>query len=200
MGPIVYPIDDAATLRSQVYLQLPGEANPRRLYDEPGFIGYAKWSPDGEQIAFGLNSAAMIGVLVMQADGGDVRKFVDQPGGAGENTFAWGPGDNELTYYKQDALGTGDLWAPDVDGAGNPTRLTWDGGLYRDPAWSPSRDRLAYMWRPAELRQEYSCTCCMPPRASSPGSRRPPSSILPGPTTAGSLPSRAMSTRALRIC
>jgi hypothetical protein len=51
-GPIVYPYTDGATKRSHIYVQLPGEPNARKVYDEPGLISRAKWSPDGEQIAF----------------------------------------------------------------------------------------------------------------------------------------------------
>ncbi len=145
-GPIVYPYWDGATKRSHIYVQLPGESDARRVYDEPGSVWRAKWSPDGEQIAFADDA-----VFVMQADGADVRKVGDQPGIFDSDAFGWGPGDHQITYYEEDDLWDGDLWVADVDDPANSSRLTWEGGMFADPVWSPNRDRLAYTWRPHSM-------------------------------------------------
>jgi dipeptidyl aminopeptidase/acylaminoacyl peptidase len=49
------------------------------------------------------------------------------------------------TYSMDDNKGQGDLWLADVDGRGEPRRLTWNKGPDSAPAWSPDGDRLAYV-------------------------------------------------------
>ncbi len=145
-GRIVYPYVDGATKRSHIYVQLPGEPDARRVYDEPGLVWRTKWSPDGEQIGFANKT-----VLVMRADGSDVRKIGAQPGLAASDKYAWGPGARQITYYEEEAKWDGDLWVASADGVGDPTRLTREGGIFHDPVWSPTRDHLAYTWRPDAL-------------------------------------------------
>jgi hypothetical protein len=41
-GPIVYPYNDGATKRAHIYVQRPGEAAARKVYDEPGLISRVK--------------------------------------------------------------------------------------------------------------------------------------------------------------
>ena len=142
-GPIVYPYWDGATKRAHIYVQRPGEPDAQKVYDEPGSVWRAKWSPDGEQIAFADDA-----IFVMQADGANVRQVGARPGVFSWESFTWGPGANQVTYYEAEADHDGDLWVANVDGAGDPTRLTREGGLFHDPVWSPTRDRLAYAWRP----------------------------------------------------
>ncbi|MBT3268838.1 hypothetical protein HN371_16915 [Candidatus Poribacteria bacterium] len=140
-GPLVYAWLDGTTKRSHIYVKAPDEPDARLVYDQPGIVFEAKWSPDGEQIA--LNDD---GLLVMNADGSDVRRLTDAEFWA-EPPFTWGPGDREITYYKPKAASDGDLWVLDVADPANPRRLTREGGRFSFPSWSPDRSRIAYSWQ-----------------------------------------------------
>jgi len=141
-GPLVYAWLDGSTVRSHVYVKLPDEPDARLIYDEPGIISQAKWSPDGEQIAFDDD-----GLLVMNADGSDLRRLTDAEFWA-RPPFTWGPEDHQITYYKPKAQGDGDLWILDARNPENERNLTRQGGGFAGPAWSPDRSRIAYSWGP----------------------------------------------------
>lgn len=151
-GRILFPWQDHNPTHSYIYVKWPGESDARLVHDEPGLIWHAKWSPDGELIAFANNIPFVNDdtLSVMNADGSDVRILVDGIV-VEDDAHTWGPGDRQLTYYENDGNWDGDLWVIDVDGPLNQRRLTRDGGVFVSPAWSPDRQRIAYSWGPHNL-------------------------------------------------
>ena len=140
-GQILYHWLDASPLRSHIYIQLPGEPAARRVYDEPGIMWQAKWSPDGAQIAFSNE-----GIHVMDADGSNVRKLTDREHWS-KMPHTWGPEDGQITFYEPADEMTGELLVLDVDNPGNQRFLYEGGKVDSAPAWSPDRGRLALCWR-----------------------------------------------------
>ncbi|MCD9033792.1 amidohydrolase family protein [Luteimonas sp. Y-2-2-4F] len=93
-------------------------------------------SPDGRRLAF-----TAFGQLYLQSwPSGVPRQLTD--GATGGYQPAWSPDGRWLAYVTWSGTQGGALWKRRADGAGDPIRLTHDGGYYRDPAWSPDGERL----------------------------------------------------------
>jgi Tol biopolymer transport system component len=148
-GTLIYPAYDFTTAHSQIYMQLPGEPTAQRVYDEPGIMEQATWSPDGDRISFSND-----GIFVMDEDGSNVRKLVDEEFWS-TMPHAWGPEDGQITFYDPTSETAGELLILDVGNPGNEHFLHETGRMDFPPAWSPDRSHLAYCWgegrNPAEL-------------------------------------------------
>ncbi len=144
VGVLVYPEYDGTTKRSRIYIQRPGEPAAQRVYDEPGIMNQATWSPDGAHISFSND-----GIFVMDADGSNVRKLVDEEFWS-PMPHTWGPEGGQITFYDPSSELGGELLILDVENPRNQRLLRETGRMHHPPAWSPDRTRdmvKSCVWR-----------------------------------------------------
>jgi len=117
---------DGSGVRRLTYGERPGDQSPT-------------WSPDGRRIAF----ADLMGLFVMNADGGDWQRLTDGP--ADDSDPAWSPTGPEIAFDGSRGLFNGDIYVVNADGSGM-ANLTDSLPLDSNPSWSPDGTRLAYSW------------------------------------------------------
>ncbi|MEZ4668694.1 MAG: SUMF1/EgtB/PvdO family nonheme iron enzyme [Anaerolineae bacterium] len=108
-------------------------------HSETGFL--PRWSPDGDQIAFtALNKGACCVVLVMDADGKNIKEFLP---GIGRSIFSlsWSPDGQQIVFDSQ-----GILYLMAVD-TGNLQVLSRNGlpEFPSLPSWSPDGQQIIFI-------------------------------------------------------
>ena len=97
----------------------------------------AKYSPDGQRIAFSSGRTAETPeIWVAASDGSEAHQLTQGPG-VFQASPAWSPDGRQIVFQSLHD-GVHHLWAIDADG-GAPRRVTDDAGDQRGPVWS--RDR-----------------------------------------------------------
>jgi len=145
---------------SEIYLAQRNGQDTTLLYvDQYNYISFARWSPDGKQIAFIkiLDSATpfTVGELwVMNADGSSPRKLADADSGHG---FAanWSPDGKQIAFVVRenpedenanqlsDAL-IGNIYIIEVENGELIQVTSFDNGHAETPFWSPDGNTLAF--------------------------------------------------------
>lgn len=107
----------------------------RRLTDGHTWNMHPRYSPDGSRIAFTSDRGGGDNLWVMDADGTDARaisdesfRLVTQPDWTPDGRFLYG----RKHYTGRRSLGTGEIWAWDVDGDGDGFAWTERGHLEAD--------------------------------------------------------------------
>ena len=122
-------------------------SNARQLTDGTGVVWGARWSPDGQQVAFADRDAqGILHVFVMKADGSDrrqVTRFADSDGQA--QMPAWSPDGSKLAVQATAKDRPGHIWIVDVS-TGEARRLAAHDQPYADevPTWFPDGRRVAF--------------------------------------------------------
>jgi Tol biopolymer transport system component len=130
------------------------------LYADPyNYISFARWSPDGKQIAFiktpDTQTPFTVGELwVMDADGANPRKLADADSGHGY-AANWSPDGKQIAFVVREnphdenadqmsAALIGNIYIVDV-GTGALNQITnFDNGHVETPLWSPDGNTLAF--------------------------------------------------------
>jgi Tol biopolymer transport system component len=97
------------------------------------------WSHDARQLAFNSDRGGIRSLWVVAADGGSPRKVIDANLSGG---VTWSRDGAHLVYSAGAGAGPG-LWKIAISG-GIPQRLETP-QFASEPAWSPTRDVIAYM-------------------------------------------------------
>jgi len=130
--------------RAGVWVWTIGEDRPKRVTDEPGFVGFPSWSPDGRLLSVELMEAAASHVGVVPVAGGPVRRLTEEPGHSW--AWAWSP-DGSKVLFSGLRDGRWNLYWVPVEG-GPERRITGHGAslssFVRYPDWSPAGDRIVY--------------------------------------------------------
>lgn len=145
---------------SELWLARRAGKATERLYADPfHYISFARFSPDGELIAFikipDTQTPFTVGELwVMGADGSSARKLADADAGHGY-AASWSPDGERITFVvrenpeearadqSSEAL-IGNLYLIEVD-SGELTRITrLEQGHVEAPLWSPDGNTLAF--------------------------------------------------------
>jgi Tol biopolymer transport system component len=100
------------------------------------------WSPDGSQIAFGVDDGAgNIHLYRIPPDAGESVRITLEPG---QDLFPdWSPDGRRITYTHL-AGGETQIWAVPATG-GRARKLTWGEGVNQVPIWAPDSDRFVYL-------------------------------------------------------
>jgi dipeptidyl aminopeptidase/acylaminoacyl peptidase len=81
---------------TQLWLSKIDGSELRQLTSAGTSNGLARWSPDGQSIAFVSDRGKSSGLYLLSFDGGDPRLLASYPGGAGEP--AWSPDGSRLAF------------------------------------------------------------------------------------------------------
>lgn len=121
--------------------------NAEPLYQGPGMIFSASWSPDGTRIAFAAtrDEPGNAEIYVMRNDGSRIRRLTHHPGIDVSPT--WSPTGREIAFTS-DRTGSPQIYTMDAEGL-NLRRISMKGSYNAEPAWSPSKtfSEIAYATR-----------------------------------------------------
>jgi TolB protein len=111
-----------------VYLLVPGTAQPVRLTSDPSVDNFGRFAPDGSTLAFQSGRTGAIDIYVMNADGAGLVNLTDHP--AYDVLPAWAPDGRRLAFmstrgFELGSVGPfpGHLYVVDADG-GNLQQIT----------------------------------------------------------------------------
>lgn len=114
------------------------------LGDFPGMTFAPKFSPDGNLIAMSLASNGNTDLYLLDLQNG--RPFGQRQrltnSQAIDTSPSFSPDSRELVF-NSDRAGSPQLYTMSVNG-GEPTRISFGGGNYGSPAWSPRGDLIAF--------------------------------------------------------
>lgn len=104
-NPDIYGNKVVFTYASDLWLYEIGGGPARRLTSHPGLETYARFSPDGSQIAFSASYDGRTNVYVMPSEGGEPKRLTFEP--YGDKVTGWTP-DGKITF----ASTSGASWYP----------------------------------------------------------------------------------------
>jgi Tol biopolymer transport system component len=98
---------------------------------------WARWSPNGKQIAFHSNVDGNFEIYTIGVDGTDLTRVTEYPGL--DQFPEWSPNGKQLSIRRDT-----DIFLIDADGS-NPLQLTFDTAVDQMASWSPNGKQIAYM-------------------------------------------------------
>ena len=125
--------------RSQIHVMDADGKNVIRLTEGLGKKGLPNWSPDGRKIAFTVVNKGNYHIAVMDADGNNREKLVDQAGAP-----SWSPDGGKIAFISRGREVAGEMHVIGADGQGLK-RVTHDLTRDESPAFSPDGRRIAYV-------------------------------------------------------
>ena len=121
--------------------------NHEPVFDGPGMIFSASWSPDSTHIAFAStrDQPGNAEIYVMRRDGTNIRRLTHHP--AIDVSPTWSPTGRRLAFTS-DRTGSPQIYTMDAEGM-NLERVSMKGSYNAEPAWSPigSLNEIAYASR-----------------------------------------------------
>jgi Tol biopolymer transport system component len=104
------------------------------------------WSPDGNKLAFADEWG---GISVMNSNGTDFRRLIDQTYNGGLDQPAWSPDGTQIAFveaYGDPNTVHGAIWVMNADGSGaqNLTGPVTQAAYNRNPVWSPDGSFIAF--------------------------------------------------------
>ena len=167
--------------RIGIYVMNADGRRLRRINDKAvqalnGIIqGECAWSPDGEQIAFGMVVPRddRMHLYVIDIDGKNFRQLTQGPPILGNKDGvrfpeirqpAWSPNGKWITYVYENIPGNADIYVIDAMGNGRGKPIVEKGGRDLSPAWvpegflsvSPSAEKQTTLW--SRLKQAANTT------------------------------------------
>ncbi|MEP6785817.1 MAG: Tol-Pal system beta propeller repeat protein TolB [Sphingomonadales bacterium] len=127
--------------RPRIYIYDIGTGR-QRLVTEGGAAAFApRWSPDGRTILYSMSNAGNTDIYAISATGdGTPRRLTTAPGINVGGSFS---PDGRRIVFESDRSGSQQLYVMNADGS-NQQRISFGGGRYATPEWSPRGDLIAY--------------------------------------------------------
>jgi TolB protein len=101
----------------------------------------AKWSPDGNQIAFVYNQRGKFDIFVCDVDGKNLRQLTNQSGAHGQPT--WSPDSRQVAFIKVHLDGHTGISVVSVEGGPVIDLIKTKAGISY-PSWSPDGSQIAF--------------------------------------------------------
>ncbi|UVO55956.1 Tol-Pal system beta propeller repeat protein TolB [Sphingomonas sp. SUN039] len=130
-----------ANKRPRIYIYELGTGR-QRLVTEGGAAAFApRWSPDGRTILYSMSQAGNTDIYAVSAAGGGTpRRLTSTPGINVGGSFS---PDGSKIVFESDRSGSQQLYVMNADGS-NQQRISFGGGRYATPEWSPRGDLIAF--------------------------------------------------------
>lgn len=101
-----------------------------------------RFSPDGRRIAYALSANGNTDIWIANADGsGEPRQLTTAPGIDTSPSFS---PDGSRIVFESDRGGSQQLYVMNADGS-NQRRISFGGGAYGSPVWSPNGNQIAFV-------------------------------------------------------
>ena len=138
-GEILFTSNETANGKTDIFLR-DENGVVGNLTSNPATDEWARWSPDGKQIAFGSDRDGVFEIYIMNADGGDLRRLTDPPK-LGRYP-SWSP-DGRSIIFRSGI----DIAVVPADGRGPAVSLTREvaPSFAQMPAISPDGRSVAFM-------------------------------------------------------
>ena len=139
---IVFTSNQTETGNNNIFVRDQNGA-VRNLTNQPSATDeWARWSPDGKQIAFDSNrDGGVFEIYVMNADGSGTPTRLTNPPILGRYP-SWSPNGGQIVFRRGI-----DIYTINADGSGVPVQLTSEvaPSFAQMPAWSPDGRYIAFM-------------------------------------------------------
>ena len=99
------------------------------------------FSPDGKRLLFSMAANGNTDLYLAGIDGSGVQRLTSTPGA--DTSASFSP-DGKRIVFQSDRSGTPQLYVMNADGSGLPQRISFGGGAYGSPVWSPAGDLIAF--------------------------------------------------------
>jgi len=147
----------------------PGKVDPRidQLLDQLGkvrAVHAVQLSPDGQRLAWVVDSHGKPSIQVARADGSDVRPLAMGDAPCRQDEIAWAPDSRHLAFLSDcgGKAGDMDVYTADVAGAGAPQRLADLHGYAHDLAWSADGRTLGFLYVEGATRRASAVAAAKP--------------------------------------
>jgi TolB protein len=126
-------------VRVQVYDV--GSGTQRTVFESPNASFAPRWSPDGRFLLFSMAVAGNTDIYRIPSDGsGTPRRLTDSPGIDVGGSYS---PDGTRIVFESDRSGAQQIYVMNADGS-NQNRISFGGGRFATPEWSPRGDLIAF--------------------------------------------------------
>jgi dipeptidyl aminopeptidase/acylaminoacyl peptidase len=147
----------------------PGKVDPRidQLLDQLGkvrAVHAVQLSPDGQRLAWVVDSHGKPSIQLARADGSDVRPLAMGDTPCRQEEIAWAPDSRHLAFLSDCGGKAGDLdiYTADVSSQASPRRLADLHGYAHDLAWSVDGRTLAFLYVEGATRRASAVAAAKP--------------------------------------
>jgi TolB protein len=127
--------------RVRVFVYDVGAGTQRAVFESANATFAPRWSPDGRFILFSMSAGGNTDIYRIPAEGGGTpRRLTDHPGIDVGGSYS--PDGNRIVF-ESDRSGGQQLYVMNADGS-QQQRISFGGGRYATPEWSPRGDLIAF--------------------------------------------------------
>jgi len=127
--------------RPRIYIYDIGTGKQRLVYESAYQTFAPRFSPDGRQILFSMSVAGNTDIYrISAAGGGQPVRLTTNPGIDVGGSYS---PDGSRIVFESDRSGSQQIYVMNADGS-NQRRISFGGGRYATPEWSPRGDLIAF--------------------------------------------------------